>query len=280
MPELPEIETIKNDLTPHLIGKTITDVTIPSDPKKRILRRFPSQRRFIAELQGARIKKLRRRAKYLLFDLQSSRTLVMHLGMSGQLLLRSIASPKEPFIRAVFHIGKRTELRFIDPRKFGELFLQLPSVNTYPLTLDQLGPEPLTKEFSLEYLSRSLQKSKRNIKSFLMDQKVIAGLGNIYSDESLFHAKINPFRITHTLRDDEIRRLHLSIREILRKAIRNRGTTAFDKRYRDGLGRMGKFQTKLRVYQRRGKPCFVCGAIIESARIGGRTASFCPACQK
>ena len=204
---------------------------------------------------------------------------MIHLGMSGQLLLRSHESPKEPYIRAIFHIGKKAELRFIDPRKFGELFLQLPFANESPLNLDRLGPEPLTKDFSLAYLTRCLRKSRRKIKTFMMDQKVIAGLGNIYSDESLFKAKIHPSRITNTLQEDEIRCLHRAIRKILREAIINRGTTAFDKRYRDGLGRMGRFQTMLRVYQRRGSPCYNCGTIIESARIGGRTASFCPQCQ-
>ena len=280
MPELPEIETIKNDLTPHVVGKIITGVTFTPDPKIRILRRFPSQQKFITELEGTQIQKLRRRAKYLVFDLQPSRTLVMHLGMSGQLLIRRPESPPESFLRARFHLSEDTELRFIDPRKFGELFLQLPSLNECPINLDRLGPEPLGNKFTLAYLTRILQKSNRNIKIFLMDQKVIAGLGNIYSDEILFRTKIHPARITSTLAEEDIRLLHRSIRKILRKAIDNRGTTASDKRYRDGLGRTGKFQAMLRVYQRREKRCYECGAIIESTRIGGRTASFCPQCQK
>lgn len=280
MPELPEIETIKNDLTPHLTGKIITNITFLPDPKIRILRRFPSQDEFIAALRGARIQTLSRRAKYLLFHLQPPMTLIMHLGMSGQLVLGKHLSPAEPFLRAVFHFNHNTELRFIDPRKFGELLLRRPSLKDCPLDLDRLGPEPLGKGFTVAYLTHILRQSKRPIKSLLLDQRMIAGIGNIYSDEILFRARIHPTRRTFSLAADAIRLLHQAIRKTLRAAIDNRGTTASDKRYRDGQGRMGKFQEKLKVYQRKGNPCYVCGAPIETARVGGRTASFCPQCQK
>lgn len=280
MPELPEIETIKNDLSPHVVGKVIMNVTFPPDPKIRILRRFPSQDTFVRGIRGTKIENVRRRAKYLIFDLRPSRILVMHLGMSGQLLLRSMDSPPEPYLRAVFHLENHIHLRFVDPRKFGELFLTLPSSGNCPFILEKLGPEPLEKDFSLEYLTNILRKAKRTIKTFLMDQKVIAGLGNIYSDECLFKAKIHPTRFTYTLDDDEIRKLHRSIHRTLREAIKRRGTTASDKRYRDGLGRMGKFQDLLQVYQRRGNACYCCGTVILSTPIGGRTASFCPRCQE
>ena len=280
MPELPEIETIKNDLAPRVLGKIITKVTFLPDPKLRIIRRFHSAPDFIKELQGANIQFLRRRAKYLIFDLIPSKSLVMHLGMSGQLLLKKTGSPYEPYTRAVFHFNKGTELRFVDPRKFGEIFLKLPTVHSHAVTLDCLGPEPLEKDFSPTYLTRILQKSRRAIKTLLLDQKSIAGIGNIYSDEILFHAKIHPARLANTLKRSDIKLLHRSIRKILTDAIANRGTTAADKRYRDGLGNAGKFQKKLKVYQRRGNPCFACGTIIKSMRLGGRSASFCPHCQK
>ena len=280
MPELPEIETIKNDLMPLVIGKIITNVTFTPDPKIRILRRFPSLPKFFAGLQGTRIQALRRRAKYLIFDLQPPRSLVMHLGMSGQLLFRRSDSPPEPFLRAVFHLSNGSELRFVDPRKFGELYLKLPSLKNCPLNLNRLGPEPLGKKFTVAYLTHIIQNSKRNIKTLLMDQRAIAGIGNIYSDEILFRTKIRPRRITSTLDVEEIKVLHRTIRKTLQEAINNRGTTAADKRYQDGLGRIGKFQAKLNVYQRGGKTCYECGSVIESVRIGGRTASFCPQCQK
>ncbi|HPD61626.1 MAG TPA: DNA-formamidopyrimidine glycosylase family protein, partial [Thermodesulfobacteriota bacterium] len=186
MPELPEIETIKNDLAPNVIGKIITKVTFPSDTKIRILRRVHSAQDFINELKGTKIQSLRRRAKYLIFDLIPSKSLVMHLGMSGQVRLEKSGIPYEPYTRAIFHFNNNTELRFIDPRKFGEIFLKLPSSQPHPLTLERLGPEPLEKDFSLTYLSHILQKSRRAIKTLLLDQKKIAGIGNIYSDEILF----------------------------------------------------------------------------------------------
>ena len=280
MPELPEIETIKNDLAPKVIGKAITKVTFPPDPKIRILRRFPSAQDFIRELQGTKIKFLRRRAKYLIFDLLPRKSLVMHLGMSGQLRLEKSDAPYQPYIRAIFHFNDNTELRFIDPRKFGEIFLALPPLKSHPLTLDRLGPEPLGEEFTIAFLTHILQKSRRAIKTLLLDQKNIAGIGNIYSDEILFRAKIHPTRLAYTLNDNEVKLLHRSIQKILKDAIANRGTTAADKRYRDGWGKAGKFQEKLKVYQRRGSPCFSCGTMVKSIRIGGRSASFCPHCQK
>jgi len=280
MPELPEIETIKNDLVPHLTGKIITNVTFLSDPKIRILRRFPTQDAFIAAVRGARIQALSRRAKYLLFHLDPPMTLIMHLGMSGQLLLRKHLAPPERFLRAVFHCSHDTELRFVDPRKFGELLLQRPSSHGCPLDLDRLGPEPLGKGFTVAYLAHILRQSRRPIKSLLLDQRMIAGIGNIYSDEALFRAKIHPTRHPCSLEADAIRLLHQAIRKTLRSAIDNRGTTASDKRYQDGLGHQGKFQKKLQVYQRKGQPCRVCSTPIETARVGGRTASFCPRCQR
>jgi len=280
MPELPEVETIKNDLIPHVVGKTITNVTFPPDPKIRILRRFPSQNKFITELQGTKIKSLQRRAKYLIFDIQPSRTLIMHLGMSGQLLIRKAGVPPEPYLQAIFHLENATEIRFVDPRKFGELFLKLPSSKDFPLNLSRLGPEPLGESFSLMYFTTVIQKSRRKIKTLLMDQKAVAGIGNIYSDEILFRAKIHPERIAFGLKEREIELLHRTIRKTLREAIFNRGTTASDGRYLNGTGRRGKFQTKLKVYQRQGEPCYRCGAIIRRVRIGGRSASFCPQCQK
>jgi len=280
MPELPEIETIKNDLAPNVIGKIITKVTFPSDTKIRILRRVHSAQDFINELKGTKIQSLRRRAKYLIFDLIPSKSLVMHLGMSGQVRLEKSGIPYEPYTRAIFHFNNNTELRFIDPRKFGEIFLKLPSSQPHPLTLERLGPEPLEKDFSLTYLSHILQKSRRAIKTLLLDQKKIAGIGNIYSDEILFRANIHPARLAYSLNGNEIKLLYRSIRQILKDAIDNRGTTAADKRYRDGWGKAGKFQKKLKVYQRRGNPCFSCGTMIKSMRLGGRSASFCPHCQK
>lgn len=279
MPELPEVETIKRNLAPRLRGATVTEVTFAADPKLRLLRRFHSQRKFIQAVTGSAIRGLRRRAKYLIFDLQPERMLVMHLGMSGQLLLTRAGSPPQRYLQVTFHLNNERELRFIDPRKFGELFLLHPSSES-PLDLRGLGPEPLGKDFTVHYLAGLLGHTHRAVKVLLMDQKAIAGIGNIYSDEILFRAGINPVKPAAALDLQEIRRLHHEITAVLAEAISHRGTTASDRRYRDGLGRVGRFQMSLRVYQRAGNPCSLCGAVIVAKRLGGRTASFCPRCQK
>lgn len=281
MPELPEIETIKNDLAPQVVGEIIQGVTFSSDPQLRILRRYPSTPKFIQEIKGNRIIALRRRAKYLIFELSLQKTLIMHLGMSGQLLINHPNDNYQPFIQAIFHLSNTKELRFIDPRKFGEISLQLPKPRPFDiLNIDRLGPEPLEQEFTIDYLTRTLQHSKQKIKTLLMDQKKIAGIGNIYSDEILFQAKIHPARIASSLKGKEINHLYRSIRKILIAAIENRGTTAADQRFRDGWGNIGNFQTKLKVYQRKGRSCYHCRTPIATLNIGGRNASFCPSCQR
>jgi formamidopyrimidine-DNA glycosylase len=278
MPELPEIETIKNDLSSRLCGITIAEVTFSADPKLRILRRFPSQAKFVHSLRGTVIRGLRRRAKYLIFDLPHDRMLVVHLGMSGRLLLTRAGSPPDRYLQATLHLTNGYELRFIDPRKFGELFLLGASLES-PLDLEGLGPEPLGEEFTVSYLAGRVGSSNRAIKVLLMDQKAIAGIGNIYSDEILFRARVHPAKPAATLDRREIGRLYREIRAVLGEAISRRGTTASDQRYRDGLGKAGNFQTILKVYQRAGRPCPRCGAVIVAKRLGGRTASFCPHCQ-
>lgn len=281
MPELPEVETIKNDLAHRIIGKKITEVIFPHDPRIRILRRCCiSLKTFAQEIQGSEIRTVRRRAKYLIFDLDPPRTLAMHLGMSGQVLLRPSTAQLERYVRAIFCLNDGKEIRFADPRKFGEILLYSPSQPRMPVNLEALGPEPLDRAFTVNYLAHILKNSRRAIKTVLMDQQAIAGLGNIYSDEILFAACIHPARPASTLTSDEVKNLHRSIRAILRKAVKYRGTTAKDQRYRDSFGRTGSFQDLLQVYQHRGKPCVRCGTSIESRRIGGRTASFCPICQK
>lgn len=279
MPELPEVETIKRMLAPSLPGAAIIDITFASDPKLRLLRRFSSQKEFIQAVSGSIIQGVRRRAKYLLFDLRPERTLALHLGMSGQLLCIPSGCPPQPHLQVTFHLNSGRELRFIDPRKFGELFLLQPSAKS-PLDLRNLGPEPLDANFNVLYLTKLLTRTHRAIKVVLMDQRAIAGIGNIYSDEILFRACINPARPAATLKQEEIRRLYREIRTVLREAVSRRGTTARDQRYRDALGNAGNFQTILKVYQRAGSRCLLCGETILAMRLGGRTASFCPSCQK
>lgn len=281
MPELPEVETIKRGLLPRLRGKIIRRIVLSPDPKgSRVLRRYPSERRFVRKVTGRKIVTLRRRAKYLLFDLDSGEILIVHLGMSGQLLLRPARSTPPAHTRLIMEISGAGRLYFVDPRKFGEVYLfskaeREPRVN--PFTL---GPEPLGRRFTPEVLAEHLKKRRAAIKTVLLDQKAIAGLGNIYTDEALFRARIHPRKRSEDLTGREIERLFQSIRDVLREAIRLHGTSAADRQYVDSEGALGKFQTRLNVYQRKGECCPSCQTVIETMKIGGRTAHFCPRCQK
>lgn len=280
MPELPEIETIRRDLRPSLRGRLIREVIICPDPKgTRLLRRYPSPGRFIRALTGRRIMDLKRRGKYLLFPLETGEELIIHLGMSGQLLLLPLRADRPPHTRLVFKVRGAGRLCLVDPRKFGEVYLYSRKGRTTLIDPERLGPEPLGRAFTPETLARSLAGRKTVIKTAILNQKIIAGLGNIYSDEALFRARISPLRRSYSLSKDEIKRLQGAIRGVLREAIKYRGTSAADRQYVDGKGRPGRFQHRLNVYQREGKKCPRCGETIRSRKIGGRTAHFCPACQ-
>lgn len=279
MPELPEVEIIRRDLGPLVAGKKIVKVRIIPDPGGlRALRRYPSRQKFSRRLKGSIIKDIRRRAKYLLFPLSTGDSLIIHLGMSGQLLYRGQTDKRDKFTRVVFKLDDGHELRFIDPRKFGEIYLYSEKSGDTGIELSTLGPEPLGKGFTTVSLRSLLRGRVKPIKTFLMDQRLISGIGNIYSDEILFMAGIHPLRPASSLREEEIKHLYQAIRKILAQAIRHRGTSVND--YRNGFGNSGGFQKRLMVYQRRAERCHRCRGIIRSLKIQGRTSSFCPRCQK
>lgn len=281
MPELPEVETIRRELTSRIEGKKIERVSIPADPRGcRVLRRYPSRPRFIRRLAGRRIRSIGRRAKYLLFTLDDGRVLVLHLGMSGRLLFRPASAPPFPHTRLILHISGGDELCFVDPRKFGEVYLFSEADGDTLVNPFALGPEPLDRGYTPTKLQKSLRARRGPIKAVLLDQKVVAGLGNIYTDEALFRAAIHPLRPAASLTGPEVEELARSVREVLREAIRCSGTSAADRQYVTTAGTLGSFQKKLCVYQRAGLSCPRCGASISSARIAGRTAHFCPECQK
>jgi formamidopyrimidine-DNA glycosylase len=281
MPELPEVETIKRGLSPRLRGKVISRILIPPDPKgSRVLRRYPSRRRFVRKVTGRKIVSLKRRAKYLLFELDSGETMIIHLGMSGQLLLRPLHSAPSSHARIIFTIAGAGELFFVDPRKFGEVYLYSEAEGNTVIDPFSLGPEPLGKNFTPEVLESKLRDRRSPIKVALLDQKLIAGLGNIYTDEALFRAGIHPEKAASDLAGQKIKLLHKSIQEVLREAIRLHGTSAADRQYVDSEGALGQFQTRLNVYQRKGEECSRCKTLIETIKLGGRTTHFCPRCQK
>ncbi len=281
MPELPEVETIRRELAFRIEGRKIERAVIPPDPKGcRVIRRCPSRPKFLRRLAGRTIRSVGRRGKYLLLDLDDGRTLILHLGMSGQLLFRPAKTPPYSHTRLVLRLSGGDELCFVDPRKFGEAYLFSGEEGESRVNPFLLGPEPLSAGFTPAALGKELSRRRGPIKAVLLDQKVVAGLGNIYTDEALHRSGIQPRRQACSLTGEEVKKLVRNIRQVLREAIRCSGTSAADRQYVTTAGTLGKFQKRLRVYQRAGKPCPRCGEAIATVRVAGRTAHFCPNCQK
>lgn len=274
MPELPEVETIVSDLRPQLVGRTIErcELSFPT------IVRHPEPEEFVDGVVGAKIESVGRRGKYILIGLSHDLLLVIHLGMTGHLTVVDPTNPLTKHTHAVFSLDDGKQLRYRDPRRFGRLLLgdeqALLSAKKMPL----LGPEPIDPEFAAEELYRRLRRRRTALKAVLLDQTAIAGVGNIYADESLHRAGLRPDRIAGTVSRRSARRLHESLRESLQVAIQNRGSSVDT--YRDVWGEMGNQQERLLVYGRAGEPCFTCGRPLSSKRIAGRTTVFCRHCQR
>lgn len=274
MPELPEVETVRTTLAEKITGLSIEAVDILM-PK---IIRTPSPEEFCRRLTGQTILALDRRGKYLLVRLSGGLTLVIHLRMTGRLVYTTASTPPAKYTHVLFHLGNGEQLRFSDMRQFGRISLvENDALVLFP-GLKDLGPEPLSTNFTREYLQRELRRRRTRLKPLLLDQTFIAGLGNIYADEALHRARLHPQRPASTLTSREAAALYRAIREVLTEGIAGRGTTFRD--YVDGAGRRGGFQEKLRVYGRAGQPCRQCGKPVERIRISGRSAYFCPGCQK
>ncbi len=271
MPELPEVETIVNELRPLLVGRRIEGVAV-SWPGA-LGGRDPAE--FAARLVGREIGDVRRRAKYIQILLDGCDVLLVHLRMTGRLLLRPAEAPPDPYTRVVLALAGGEELRFTDVRKFGRL--QLLSAAAAEQALAKIGPEPLAEGFAPADLARIFGRRRAPVKSALLDQTALAGLGNIYADEALFLAGIHPLRRADSLGEAEWRRLHAAIRQTLSEGIAHRGTTF--RSYRDAQGRTGSHQDSLNVYRRTGQLCPCCGTAVERLVIGGRSSHFCPRCQ-
>ena len=274
MPELPEVETIAADLRPHLVGRTITRVEL-SFPT---IVRHPEPELFVDGASGMRIESVRRRGKYILIGLGNQLLLVVHLGMTGQLRIVDDVAPLEKHTHAVFFLDDGRQLRYRDPRRFGRLLLGTEDELLASKKMPRLGPEPNDPEFAADELYRRLRKRRAPVKAVLLDQKAIAGVGNIYADESLHRAGLRPTRMANTVTKKSARRLHESLRDSLQAAIVNRGSSVDT--YRDAWGEMGGQQEKLLVYGRAGEPCLTCGRPLSSVRIAGRTTVFCRNCQR
>jgi formamidopyrimidine-DNA glycosylase len=270
MPELPEVETTRRGIAPHIEGKTVRKVVV----RQRRLR-WPIYGGLEKLLPGQRVRGVERRAKYLLLRLEQG-TLIIHLGMSGSLRLvpsGSEAGPHDHF-DLVFP-GKALRLR--DPRRFGAILWTRQPPEQHPL-LRRLGPEPLAEDFNGDLLYRRSRGRRVAVKNLLMDGKVVVGVGNIYANESLFLAGIHPNRTCHRISRERYRRLATMVKQVLKEAIRQGGTTLRD--FQQGDGQPGYFAQQLLVYGKEGEPCPGCGRPIKQARIGQRSSFFCPHCQR
>lgn len=269
MPELPEVETVKNELLPYTVGKQITDVTLIWAG----IVRQPSAEEFRSRLIGQRITGITRRGKYLIFSLTGTEVLIIHLKMTGSLLLKPASAEPDKYIRAVIYLDEESALHFRDPRKFGVMRL----VANEGIVTGKLGPEPLEADFTPQLLAKLLSNRTAPIKALLHDQNVIAGIGNMYADEALFAAGIHPLRTGGSLSREEIARLHQAIGEVLRNGIKNMGAST-DTYYRPS-GEKGFAHHHFRVAHQRGKNCPICGTPIEWIKVRNRGTYFCPKCQ-
>lgn len=277
VPELPEVETIRRELDREVVGKRIKSVEATGD---RSIRRHGSPKEFEAKLEGAKFTGVERRGKYLLLKLDTGDLLVVHLGMSGQLRRAQNRDPVADHTHVVITFTQAGQLRFLDPRTFGEMFVSTPDELTEDVPeLAELGFDPVETPISWTVFGEMLIKRHTKLKALLMDQKFMAGLGNIYSDEILFAAGLRYDRPADSLSTQEIRRLYRSVVETLHDAVKYRGSTLADQGYVDLHGKTGDYQEHHKVYARDGLACRRCRTPIQKARFAGRTTFYCPQCQ-
>ncbi len=269
MPELPEVETVKNELSPYVIGRHITGVTLFWEG----IVRQPSVKEFHSRLIGQRITSIARRGKYLIVSLSSGDSLIIHLKMSGALLISQDSSEPPQYTRAIIHLDKETNIFFRDPRKFGVMWL----VKDKNTVVGKLGPEPMKAGFTPQVLAQRLNNRTAPIKAILCDQSFVAGIGNMYADEALFSAKIHPLRLGGSLSRDEVERLHRAIKEVLRTAIGNKGASIVN--YLRPDGKLGTAHQEFKVAHRRGENCPICGTPLKRITVRNRGTYFCPKCQ-
>jgi formamidopyrimidine-DNA glycosylase len=273
MPELPEVESVRRQLEPTLVGRRLQQVQI-DDP--RLVRPYePAE--VAAELEGEHVAAVERRGKYLIVRFVSGRVLLIHLRMTGSLLAAPSGSlPDDPHRRAVVRLDDGSDVAYRDVRRFGTWLLLEPGEDA-PYLAARVGDEPLDARFTAARLGERLAGRRTSLKAALLDQRTLAGLGNIYVDEALWRARLNPLRPATGLDRNELRRLHRSIRAALEHGLARQGSTLRDYRLPDGSG--GSMQNEFRVYGRRDEPCDRCGTPIAHTTVAGRTTWFCPTCQ-
>ena len=274
MPELPEVETVKQVLAPQIKGQKIVNITV----NKPEVIAHPGAAEFKNQLIGQTIKEAARRGKFLIIMLRSGDRIVLHLRMTGCLLLTPPDFPKEKHTHIIFQLSGKKELRFSDTRRFGRLwFFKKNETDTYS-GIGKLGPEPFDESFSAEYFAAALKKRRKTIKQCLLDQSLVAGIGNIYSDEILFAARIYPARPAQSLTDEEINRIFGTIPKCLLYFCEKNKITP--EKYLKTKGKDYQNTPFLKVYGHEGEPCPACGTKLCRIIVGGRSSVYCPKCQK
>ena len=272
MPELPEVETVAGKLRKAITGKRIAGLRLSGKALRR-----PMPHDFAAVLDGRTVRAIHRRGKYLILEMEPRAYWLIHLGMSGRLIYASGPTDCPRHTHAVIRFTDGAELKFCDPRRFGLMDVyQTPILDALP-ELGRLGKDPLGPDFKADWLHTELAASRRELKSFLLDQRKIAGLGNIYVCEAMFRARLHPARRCHTITAKGAAALAGAIREVLQDAIRHRGTSFSD--FIDSDGEPGAHQDFLQVFQQDGKRCPRCRALIRRMRQGNRSTYYCPRCQ-
>jgi formamidopyrimidine-DNA glycosylase len=278
--ELPEVEVMRRDLEKDVVGRKVAAAEVrPSKNAMRIIRRHGRRKEFADRLIGRKVLKSDRRGKYVLLSLDNGDVLVVHFAMSGQFVRGNKRVPLPPHTHVVITFQQGGDLRFVDPRTFGEMFVTAGDDLGKVKELQHIAIDPLDHVFTWQSFGGQMAQRESKLKQLLMDQKFISGLGNIYSDEVLFAAGLRHDRLSDTLSSQEVRRLYRSLQEVLQEAIRYRGTTLEDEAYLDLFGKPGEFQNELKVYGRLGLPCRRCRTPIETVKVSGRSAYFCPQCQ-
>lgn len=269
---MPEVETVRRTLLPLVKGKTI----------KKVILWYPKivvtdHDKFVEELPGKKIIDIDRYAKYLLIRLSDNLTIVSHLRMEGKYHLTTPDAPKDKHDHVEFIFTDGTALRYNDVRKFGRMQLILTGTERQTTGIGKLGPEPNSLEFSEQYFIDSLKRKKKNIKNTLLDQKTVAGLGNIYVDETLWQSGIHPLSAANKIPEEKVKQLRQNINHTITVATKERGTTVHT--YLDANGKTGGYQKMLKVYGHAGEKCLKCGTILEKIKVSGRGTTFCPHCQ-
>jgi formamidopyrimidine-DNA glycosylase len=278
--ELPEVEVMRRDLEKDVVGRKVGAAEVrASKNAMRVIRRHGKRREFTDRVVGRKFTKAERRGKYVLLHMDNGDVLIVHFGMSGQFVRGTKRVPLPQHTHVVITFVQGGDLRFVDPRTFGELFVTAADELGKVKELQHIAIDPLDHVFTWNAFGGALAQRATKMKQLLMDQKFVSGLGNIYSDEVLFAAGLRYDRLSDSLSSQEVRRLYRAMQEVLQEAIRFRGTTLDDDAYVDLFGKPGEFQNELKVYGRAGLPCRRCRTPIQAVKISGRNAYFCPQCQ-